>query len=154
MKLATLLVFLAVATVSGDDSFGEGSFSRTGGTGQRAFMERLGRCGKRGYLVGFSDGIMLPLSADSGDNDVRLPAGLCVKAPGCLKNHFGRSTYGEIMEGLDDLYLDPANVQISVPHAMAYSKKKLMEHPRRTSRNNWLAFGKSLPIMSISNRRP
>jgi hypothetical protein len=58
MKLATLLVFLAVATVSGDDSFGDDSFSRTGGTGQRAFMERLGRCGKRGYLVGFSDGIM------------------------------------------------------------------------------------------------
>lgn len=88
-------------------------------------MERLGRCGKRGYLVGFTDGIMLPLSADSADNDVRLPAGLCVKAPGCLKNHFGRSTYGEIMEGLDDLYRDPANVQVSVPYAMAYFQEKV-----------------------------
>lgn len=119
MKLATLLVFLAVAKLAVTIALVTIAFRVPGGqVSGRSW--RGWAAGKRGYLVGFSDGIMLPLSADSADNDARPPAGLCVKAPGCLKNHFGRSTYGVIMEGLDDLYRDPANVQISVPHAMAY----------------------------------
>ena len=112
MKTAILLMFLAVATVSGDDAV---ALSRSGGfINGRAWRAWAGTH-RLGYVVGFGDGIRAALISKA----------VCPDDAECSKNYFGRSTYGEIENALDDFYRDPANVQIPVETAMIYFQSKV-----------------------------
>jgi hypothetical protein len=109
MKLATLLLFLAIASAVAEDSNG-----RT----WRGFPEAV----KTGYLIGLSDGILA--GAESGCFKVLSSA--CFGATGELgRSAFGQSTMGEIVEGVNDFYRDPANIQIPILNAMKYFQLKI-----------------------------
>lgn len=102
MRLATLLLFLTVTAAADDPIPRTGSFLNG-----RAWHDTLiTRPGKVGYLLGFADGEY---------------SMTCAKPPML----FGESTFGEIVDGLDDFYRDTANVLIPVPVAMKYFQMKV-----------------------------
>jgi hypothetical protein len=120
MKTATLLSFLAVATVSGDDTL-----SRTAGfINGRTWMD-MPYQQRLVFVLGLYDGIKLPLTRAEGspansktkDNDIARAV--------YVKTFFGNSSFGEIIAGADDVYRDPANLQIQVAMALEYFQDKV-----------------------------
>jgi hypothetical protein len=112
MKLATLLLFLAVTAISGDDSV-----PRTGGFINGRTWRDMPPQQKTGYLVGFADGIKVP-TYDNNKEDQALAAA-------ARKRFFGDSRLGEITAAVDDFYRDPANLQIQVYVAFKYFQDKV-----------------------------
>jgi hypothetical protein len=119
MKTATLLLFLAIASADVDDG-------RTQGEMNGRAWRGIPHATKIGYVAGLSDGVM------------EIMRNACGKAPNSQWGHecidaaikasgsaLGESTGGEIVEGVDDFYRDPANVQIPVPNAMKYFQLKV-----------------------------
>jgi hypothetical protein len=110
MKLATLLLFLAV-TAAGVD----GPLPRTGGFANGRYWVDAPYQEKLGFVLGFFDGIRTPTTNDDKANRA---------IDSYQKILFGPSTFGEIITGLDDFYSDPANRLIQVSVAMMYFKDK------------------------------
>ena len=107
MKTAVLLLFLAVATVSGDDAV---ALSRTGDFINGRAWKVWDESKKLGYILGFGDGIRMFVASRSDDKS---------------QGYFGHSKFGEIEDALNDFYRDPANVQIPVEAAMYFFQTKV-----------------------------
>jgi hypothetical protein len=109
MKLVTLLLLLLAMTAAGVD----GPLPRTGGFINGRTWVDMPHGEKVGFILGFQDGI----KEATLDNDKARTE--------YLKAFFGHSRFGEITDGVDDVYRDPANLQIQVTAAMEYFQNKV-----------------------------
>jgi hypothetical protein len=106
MKLATLLLFLAITSAAADHHNG------------RAWRD-FSNDAKTTYVIGLADGIVE--GATSGCSKLKFKSQECFEASlEAVKSALGKPTVGEIVEGVNDFYRDPANVQIPILNAMKY----------------------------------
>jgi hypothetical protein len=116
MKLATLLLLLAVTAA--------GELPNTGDIiNGRSWRDLLDHSHKLGYVFGVDQGarVFVPFACrKASDLDACVSA-----AEEFRKSFFGKSTMAEIVEGVDDFYRDPANIQIPATDAMIYFQLKL-----------------------------